>query len=71
MWSTSVLGAKIVVDFENRNTDSETDEEELLLLLQPGQLHPHSTLRVIERHLKVPAAVVEGQCVVRNHDTNG
>ena len=61
----------MLVDFENRNIDGETDEEELLLLLQPDQLHLHLTVRVPVLHQKVLTAVVEGQRVLRHFDANG
>lgn len=61
----------MLVDFENRQVDCEADEEELLLLLQPDQLHLHLTLGVLVVHQKVLAAVVEGQRLLRHRDANG
>lgn len=67
----SVLSAEAFVDFENWNIDSEADEEELLLLLQPHQLHLHLTLCVLVLHHKVLAAVVGGRRILRHRDVNG
>lgn len=60
----------MLVDFVNRNADGETDEEELLLLLQPHQIHVHLTLLVLELHQEVLAAVVVRQRLLRHHETN-
>lgn len=57
----SVLCAEVLVDFGDRNVDGEADEEKLLLLRQPDQLHPHLTVCVPVLHQKVLAAIVEGQ----------
>lgn len=59
------------VDFGSRKVDGEADEEELLLLLQPDQLHPHLTLRVLVLHQEVLAAVVPGLRPGRHRDVNG
>lgn len=61
----------MLVDFENRNVDGETDEEELFLLLQPDQRHLHLTVGVLVLHQKVLAAVVERQRLLRHRDANG
>lgn len=61
----------MLVDFEKRNVEDETDEEELLLLLQMHQLQLHLTLRALVLHQEVLAAVVVRQHVPRRPDANG
>lgn len=61
----------MLVDLGNRNVEREADEEELLLLLQPHQLHLHLTLRVHVGHHKVLAAVVERQRGPGHGDADG
>lgn len=73
MGSTSILVvcAEMLVDSENRNVDCEADEEELLLLLQPHQLHLHLTVRVVVVHYKLFTVVIKGQWLPRHCDGNG
>lgn len=66
----SILCAEMLVDFGNRNIDGETDEEELLLLLQPHQLHFNLALLVLVVHQKVLAAVVVRQRLLCHRDAN-
>lgn len=61
----------MLVDFEKRNVDGEADEEELLLLLQPDQLHLQLPLRALVLHQKALAAVVAAQRILRPLGGNG
>lgn len=59
------------VDFVNRNVDGEADEEKLLLLLQPDQVHLHLPLRAPVLHQKTFAAVVARRRILRLLGANG
>lgn len=67
----SVGSAEMLVDFSGREEDGEADEEELLLLLQPHQLHPHLPLRILVLHQEVLAAVVPGLHPLGHGDVDG
>lgn len=67
----SVRSAEVLVDFSCRDEDGQADEEELLLLLQPDQLHDHPTVRVKVHHYEFPAAVVEGLDPALGTDVDG
>lgn len=56
----SVLGAEMLVDFVHSHTDHQAVDQELLLLRQPHQLHPHLAVGVLVLHQEVVAAVVTG-----------
>lgn len=59
------------VDFEDGDVEREADEEELLLLFQPDQLHLHLPLRAAVHHQEVGAAVVERLRLLHHGDGDG
>lgn len=59
------------IDFGNRNVKGEADEEELLLLLQPHQLHLHLSIGAVVPHQIGLTAVVVGQRPLCHRDGNG